>query len=63
MCETSLAQGITIRFENGAMVDFGNHVRFNKNAFILSRHGVAFGEDVLFGWNVMVLDDDGHKTI
>lgn len=44
----------------GGQVRFGNHFQANTGFVLSCCKGITFGRDVLIGWNVTVLDGDGH---
>lgn len=71
----SLAKGAMIRFKGfaslgrgtqiiaGGNITFGDNFYCNANCIINAGESLIFGNNCLLGWNVMVLDGDGHKLI
>lgn len=57
------SEGISIRVNSDASLIIGNNFSANRNLIISSERQVSIGDDVLFGWNVLVQDDDGHQVI
>ena len=57
-----ISAGNTVRVDQGTL-SIGNRFSTNKNCFIACSKGIVIGEDVTFGWNVNVRDNDGHKII
>ncbi len=45
---------------NGEL-EFGENFSANRNLFIFCNKKISFGDNVLIGWNVTLLDGDGHK--
>lgn len=43
-----------------ARIDFGKNCSFNANTLINSGSIISFGDDFLGGWNVTIIDGDGH---
>jgi len=48
---------------NGGELKFGNKFWSNKNCTIWCSKSISFGENVLFGWNIVFRDADGHLII
>lgn len=44
-------------------IKFGKNFWCNANCIINSGKNIEFGNDVLLGWNVNILDGDGHTVI
>lgn len=57
---TVLAQGTSIRCDQGATIELGKQFYSNKNCFIRSSGIVKFGNNCSLGWNVQLNTDDGH---
>lgn len=53
--------GMSLR--NGGELKFGNKFWANKNCTIWCSKSISFGENVLFGWNTVFRDADGHLII
>ncbi len=49
---------------NGGDLVIGDHFSTNKNCFISCHNKLHIGRDVLLGWNVQIMDDNGgtHKV-
>ncbi|NRD76944.1 acyltransferase [Bacillus sp. BRMEA1] len=58
--KANLSEGISVRCDNGGIIEFGANFAANQNCFIASNTLVKFGDDVLLGWNINVRDSDGH---
>lgn len=48
---------------NSGEIEFGNKFWSNKNCTIWCSKHMKFGENVLFGWNIVFRDADGHLII
>lgn len=55
-------RGISLKIENSA-VKIGNNFNINKNGKIFSRKEIIIGDDVMIGWDVTILDSDGHTIM
>lgn len=58
----SFGRGSVIRIDDGAILKFGDSVHGNKNNEIYCSTGIDIGSDVIFGWDVMIRDSDGHTV-
>ncbi|MED3898579.1 acyltransferase [Priestia megaterium] len=58
----NLANGISVRCDNGGTIVFGENFICNSNCFFASNKRIEFGKDVLIGWNTNIRDVDGHKV-
>lgn len=56
-----LTQGASIRSTKGR-VEFGDNFYSNCNLSVICSREVAFGDNVLLGWDVCVRDCDGHRV-
>lgn len=45
------------------IIEFGDNFYCNANGIINAGKKIIFGNDCLIGWNVEILDGDGHKII
>lgn len=67
--EGTLHVADTAKFSNGCSINIGGNVHLGKNftcnaGFVLSAENkVSIGDDCLFGWNVNILDGDGHDIL
>lgn len=57
-----ISAGNSVRVDAGTLL-IGNNFSTNKNCFIACSKGVSIGDDVTFGWNINVRDNDGHVVI
>lgn len=48
---------------NSGYLKFGNKFWSNKNCTIWCSKSISFGDNVLFGWNIVFRDADGHLII
>ncbi len=46
---------------NGKL-EFGDNFYCNSNCLINAGRNISFGRDVLIGWEVTIMDGDGHET-
>jgi acetyltransferase-like isoleucine patch superfamily enzyme len=56
-----IKRGVHIDCLRGGILEFGNKVSFNANCTLSSNTRVVFEDNVLAGWNVTVIDWDGHQ--
>ncbi len=59
--KASFSDGIVIR-NNGEMF-FGDNFWANKNCTFWCSKRIAFGDNVLLGWNIVLRDSDGHLLV
>lgn len=59
----SFAKGCHIIVNEGAIMEFGNNCSFNVNTLVNAGSSIVFGDDFLGGWNVTIIDGDGHQII
>ena len=57
-----LAKGCAILVEKGKMI-FGNNMRFNGDCLLICNSNITFSNDVVCGWNVQFLTNNGHTII
>lgn len=57
------SEGIVIRLDKSAQMEFGDNFYCNKNCFFRTMSFVRFGNNVLCGWDVILNDTDGHHII
>ncbi|MBO0446601.1 acyltransferase [Enterococcus ureilyticus] len=57
--KSTFAAGSSIRVEEGVL-EIGANFNANKNCYISVFKKVIIGEQVLLGWNVTLIDNDGH---
>lgn len=55
-----IPRGCNIIVNEGAKVVFGSNCVFNSNVLINAGSEITFGDDFFCGWNVSILDGDGH---
>lgn len=58
--QAGLSKGAKIEVSHSGILEFGDGFFCNANVLISSRKRIAFGEDVLVGWNNTFIDGDGH---
>lgn len=56
----NIARGCHIVVGKNAQIVFGKNCNFNANTLINSGSTISFGDDFLGGWNVTIIDGDGH---
>lgn len=60
--DCNISRGTTVVVRFGAQLRFGSHFFCNANCRILANQGISFGNDTLMGWEITILDSDGHPT-
>lgn len=60
--DCNISRGTTVFVRFGAQLRFGSHFFCNANCRILANKSISFGNDTLMGWNITILDSDGHPT-
>lgn len=60
--DAKIAAGSTLRIDAG-ILKLGDGFSCNRNCFISCTKGITFGKQCLLGWNVNVLDTDGHTLL
>ena len=58
-----ISKGCNVVARGNAVLNFGNNFFCNSNCKILANKAIYFGDDTLMGWNITILDSDGHQTI
>lgn len=58
----TMSSGVSLTLDLGTL-EIGKNFFCNKNCSISCNDKITIGDDVLFGWNVEVLDSDNHKMI
>ena len=58
----TMSSGISLILDLGTL-EIGENFFCNKNCTISCNERVIIGDNVLFGWNVEILDSDNHKVI
>ena len=58
----TMSSGVSLILDLGAL-EVGDNFFCNKNCTISCNDKITIGDNVLFGWNVEVLDSDNHKVI
>lgn len=58
----TMSSGVSLILDLGTL-EIGKNFFCNKNCSISCNDKITIGDDVLFGWNVDVLDSDNHKMI
>lgn len=57
---THFSEGTSVRV-NGGYIDFKGRFSSNKNCYISSEKYIQFSEDICLGWNITIIDHDGHS--
>ena len=55
-----ISKGSVICCSNNAKIILGNNFSCNANCIITAQKEIRFGDNNLIGWNVNVMDGDGH---
>lgn len=58
----TMSSGVSLVLDLGKL-EIGDNFFCNKNCTISCNDNITIGNNVLFGWNVEVLDSDNHKVI
>ena len=58
----TMSSGISLVLDLGRL-EIGNNFFCNKNCTISCNDRITIGDNVLFGWNVEILDSDNHRVI
>lgn len=59
----NIADGFSIRIENGSSLVIGNNFFANHNFEVFPNYDVTIGNDCLFGWNVHIRNGNGHTIL
>lgn len=60
--KAKLSSGISIRIDSGE-IEIGERAFFNANCVMRCTNRISFGDEILVGWNVSFITDDGHTII
>ena len=63
VCRGSAHVSAVFRVNVAGRVELGDNFRSNTGLLLSCEKEMAFGRDVLLGWNVTVIDGDGHKVL
>ncbi len=55
-----LSQGISIYSHDNAILSFGSNIYSNGYCSIFCRKKITIGSGNMWGWNVTIMDNDGH---
>lgn len=58
--KADLSRGISLNVSKNAVLKIGSGIYTNANCFIQCMHKVEIGKDNMWGWNIEILDGDGH---
>ena len=58
---TIISKGSIITARNNASLSFGNNFFCNCNCNIIANKSIHLGDNTLMGWDITILDSDGHK--
>lgn len=58
-----ISKGSNVVVRQGATLSFGQDFFCNANCNILANKEISFGDSTLMGWNITVLDNDGHPHL
>lgn len=58
----TMSSGVSLVLDLGKL-EIGDKFFCNKNCTISCNDNITIGDNVLFGWNVEVLDSDNHKVM
>lgn len=61
--EGKAAFGAGFVLRNGGLLTFGEGFWANKNCTVWCSKEISFGKNVLFGWNIVLRDSDGHLML
>lgn len=61
MGKASFSEGVSLR--NNGLITIGKNFWANKNCVIWCTKKIIIGENVVFGWNIILRDSDGHLVI
>ena len=57
-----LAKGCSLLVEKGELV-FGHGMKFNGDCCLICNSSIVFDDDVVCGWNVQFLTNNGHEIV
>lgn len=55
--------GIRLWVDENGIVTFGNNFSANRNFTLYYNDEICFGHDCMLGWNVEIIDGNGHRVI
>lgn len=58
----TMSSGVSLILDTGNL-EIGENFYCNRNCTISCNDSITIGDNVLFGWNVELLDSDNHKVI
>ena len=58
-----ISKGSNIIARKNASLSFGDSFFCNSNCNILANKGIYLGNNTLMGWNITIMDSDGHRII
>lgn len=58
--KADLSKGISLNVYESGLMEIGDNLFANGVCMIRCRHHVTVGDNNMWGWNVMVMDGDGH---
>ena len=56
-----LGRGTKISVHKGALLEIGNNFAISASSTIKCFRHIKFGSDILFAWDCLVMDSDGHS--
>lgn len=56
----NITKGFFINVFDDAVLSFGNNTSFNPFLVVKCEDSISIGQDCIFGWNVTIMDCDGH---
>lgn len=59
----TISKGSNIVARGNSSLVFGENFFCNSGCKILANKAIYFGNDTLMGWNITILDSDGHQTV
>lgn len=59
----NISSGFAIEASNDGKIVFGDNFFSNYNFLCTASKEIIFGSDVLIGWDVSILDGDGHRIL
>lgn len=63
VCRGSANVSAVFRINVAGRVEMGDNFRSNTGLLLSCEKEMTFGRDVLLGWNVTMIDGDGHKVL
>ena len=58
--DLTMAPGATLKAIRGGVISIGSGCTFNYHCTLLSKKAINVGNNVMFGWNVLINDGDGQ---